>query len=252
MIDPVSNRGYYEYGKINTQMTAGMETGEKFGLNYDTQEKESDKKDGKKVEEKDGVIAEFSSQSGNRQAGVGNKDGNAKTQEQSRDIGETVEQVRGFIGKLTKAISDFFAGIKQSLVAFWNSDSSMEQAEDVVAESEDVTAEAAAEEVLMGETEVQTGDALSEAGQGFEENAVAAMEAERRGASAQTNSPIIPDPKSPDYTRQIQAYLEQQGQNAYVKNSDLLTYYDRSGRIVQMNGADKKRILHGDRNDGRY
>lgn len=32
----------------------------------------------------------------------------------------------------------------------------------------------------------------------------------------------------------------------YVKNSDLLTYYDRSGRLVQMSGADKSRILHGD------
>lgn len=38
------------------------------------------------------------------------------------------------------------------------------------------------------------------------------------------------------------------GQETYVKNSDLLTYYDRQGRIVKLSGADRNRILKGDRN----
>lgn len=33
-----------------------------------------------------------------------------------------------------------------------------------------------------------------------------------------------------------------------VRNSDLVTYYDRSGKLVQPNASDKERILHGDRN----
>ena len=33
-----------------------------------------------------------------------------------------------------------------------------------------------------------------------------------------------------------------------ARNSDLVTYYDRSGKLVQPNASDKERILHGDRN----
>ena len=50
-----------------------------------------------------------------------------------------------------------------------------------------------------------------------------------------------------DRRAEAEAYLENgEEMRRYVRNSDLLTYYDRSGRIVQMNGSDKNRILHGD------
>lgn len=232
MIDPVSNRGYYEYRKINTQMSAGMETGEKFALNYDGREKDSDQKDDKKIEERDGVIAEFSGQSGSRQEGVGSSADESKTQAQaqSTDFGQSVEQVRGFIGRLTKAITDFFAGIKNSLLAFWNSDGAAETEENAV-QAEDASEERVTEEFLEMQEE---GTSRYGAAQGMAE-------------TPETAAVTVPDPKAPDYVEQIQNYLEQSGQTAYARNSDLLTYYDRSGRIVQMNGADKNRILHGDR-----
>lgn len=34
-----------------------------------------------------------------------------------------------------------------------------------------------------------------------------------------------------------------------VKNSDLLTYYDRRGQFVKLSGSDRNRILRGDRNE---
>lgn len=237
MIDPVSNRGYYEYRKVNAQMNAGMETGEKFALNYDGKEKESDKKDEKKIEERDGVIAEFSGQSGNRQESVGAQRSSkeAQTKEQGLDIGQSVERAKGFIGKLTKVFSEFFAGIRQSLLAFWNSDSGAEKAEAEMPQEDMVEA--------MEETAGEAAEAADE------------MMSEAEAAQTESQMPqtvALPDPKSPDYVSQIENYLEQSGRNVYVKNSDLLTYYDRSGRIVQMNGADKNRILHGDRAANRY
>ena len=47
-------------------------------------------------------------------------------------------------------------------------------------------------------------------------------------------------------TDTVQLPKEQTG--IYVKNSDLLTYYDRRGKLVKLSGSDRNRILRGDRN----
>lgn len=59
---------------------------------------------------------------------------------------------------------------------------------------------------------------------------------------------VVPDPNSKEYVNQIEEYLEQR-QGSYVKNSDLLTYYDRRGNLVKMNGSDRNRILRGDKGE---
>lgn len=44
MVDPVNNRGYYEYRKVNTKAGTGMENGGKFSLEQGYTEKDSGKK----------------------------------------------------------------------------------------------------------------------------------------------------------------------------------------------------------------
>ena len=47
---------------------------------------------------------------------------------------------------------------------------------------------------------------------------------------------------------QVISLLTDNGHKTIAKNSNLLTYYDRSGRITRINPSDSERILHGDRN----
>ena len=46
---------------------------------------------------------------------------------------------------------------------------------------------------------------------------------------------------------QVINLLTDNGRKTIAKNSTLLTYYDRNGRVVEPSASDKERILHGDR-----
>lgn len=116
MVDPVNNRGYQEYNRINVKVGTNVENGEKFSLNYGQEEESGKKEDGKTKVETDGVIAEFSSQTQTRYGGAGNgKTGTAQTEEYI-DFGAAAERARGFIGELVKAFSGFISSIKKP---FW-------------------------------------------------------------------------------------------------------------------------------------
>lgn len=47
---------------------------------------------------------------------------------------------------------------------------------------------------------------------------------------------------------QVISLLTDDGKRTVAKNSTLLTYYDRSGQLRQINASDRERILHGDHN----
>lgn len=47
---------------------------------------------------------------------------------------------------------------------------------------------------------------------------------------------------------QVISLLTDDGKRSVAKNSTLLTYYDKSGKLTQINASDRERILHGDRN----
>ena len=224
MINPVNNRGYNEYKKVNTQM-GGMDTGEKFALNYDSPGGDTDSKDDKKaVKETDGVVVEFSDQSksGYNAAGNGMEGGNDAGEK--TEINQTFVRAGSFIRNLITAVIRSFSDVRQKILDFWNSDSSSEVVE-VIDKEDDI----------IDETDKVT------------EEAKEAAEEDKSSAEI-----MLPDSSSPDYVEQIQTYLENSEQTAYVKNSDLLTYYDRNGRIVQLSGSDRNRILNGDKRDRRF
>lgn len=47
---------------------------------------------------------------------------------------------------------------------------------------------------------------------------------------------------------QVISLLTDDGRRSVAKNSTLLTYYDKNGKLTQINASDRERILHGDRN----
>lgn len=46
---------------------------------------------------------------------------------------------------------------------------------------------------------------------------------------------------------QVISLLTDGGKRSVAKNSTLLTYYDKNGKLTQLNASDRERILHGDR-----
>ncbi len=232
MVDPINNRGYYEYRRVNTKTETGLENGEKFSLDYEHTETESDKDGKEKTKvEADGVIAEFSSQSQSQYGGIGSGKKTAADAEETVDFGRAAEQVKGFIGELVRTITAFFHNVKSALIDFWNSDSG--------AAAADGEAEAESPEQVIDVTElsqeINGEDGINNGINTIEVEGVIERPADRK------------PPEMKDRKAEAEAYLEnEEKMNRYVKNSDLLTYYDRSGRIVQMNGSDKNRILHGD------
>ncbi|MDE7313709.1 MAG: hypothetical protein K2N87_19140 [Eubacterium sp.] len=48
--------------------------------------------------------------------------------------------------------------------------------------------------------------------------------------------------------RQVERFLTQNGTKRLAHNSDLLTYYDRRGKFVEMDETEKHRVLYGDKN----
>ena len=46
---------------------------------------------------------------------------------------------------------------------------------------------------------------------------------------------------------QVISLLTDDGRRSVAKNSTLLTYYDKNGKLTQINASDRERILHGDR-----
>lgn len=228
MVDPINSRGYYEYRRVNTKTETGLENGEKFSLDYEHTEKESDKdgEDKTKVEA-DGVVAEFSSQSQSQYGGIGNGKRASAEAEESVDFGQAVDQVKGFIGELVRTVTAFFNNVKNALLEFWNSDSGG-------AVTDEGTEVESAEQVID----------VTEMSQEIDADAgINTIEVEGTIERTEEQKP----PKMKDRRAEAEAFLgNEEKMNRYVKNSDLLTYYDRSGRIVQMNGSDKNRILHGD------
>ena len=47
---------------------------------------------------------------------------------------------------------------------------------------------------------------------------------------------------------QVISLLTDNGKKTVAMNSTLLTYYDRNGKMVEINASDRERILRGDRN----
>ena len=245
MIDPVSNRGYYEYNKINTDMSKDMANHEKFALGYDSTEKDSNKKDDKKsVKEKDGVVVEFSNQSKEQYSGIGNSSQNTANMQDAFDMSETMEQAKGLIGSFIKAVAQLWNGFKQAIVAFWNSDSTSQQTEDVGHEADIITA---ADVEDTGSIVESTAQELAE-GEEFASGVIPQEVEGIRETAEPRVARIQPVDDTAEKMRLAEEFIATQ---KYVKNSDLLTYYDKSGKLVQLSGTDKNRILHGNKNPGR-
>lgn len=73
--------------------------------------------------------------------------------------------------------------------------------------------------------------------------------AETTGAIVETeNTTTKPKTKFEQAKAEAEAFLASSEGKKVARNSDLLTYYDKHGTVVNMSPSDKQRILYGDKN----
>lgn len=247
MVNKVNGNDYYDYSKLKMPNAADKTAnGEAFSLNYQRAQetaKEKEKKDG----EQDSETIQPGAKSGGKrtvtQGGVRlelSNSGQASVHSKNREFGQAQTAVFAVLGNFRSWISKWIQSVKDFLYKVWNDEPRPDEAQmfDPV-----------------GEGEVREEEKLTEEYLAF--NRLEQSQSLRDSREENSGGTV---PRGVDREKEIQQYLRsgnleqvlslltEDGKKTMAKNSGLLTYYDRTGRITQLNASDQERILHGDRN----
>lgn len=216
MINRIDGNQYNDYNAAKT-VNSIKDSGEKFSLDYKNAYNGQNDLQSEETEEKDSVADK-------ERARTTEKNGvRLEISQDGQQAGERRGQVKStadersratvpILERIQKFITDFIQTMKELFNRIWNEPPSEE-----AVQSSDVTPEEA-------ETVQQT-----------------------------RNDFVDKDAQIQKYLHdgnldRVISLLTDNGHKTIAKNSNLLTYYDRSGRITQINPSDRERILHGDRN----
>ncbi len=232
-IDRIDGNKYYEYTKVKNLNVSDAD--EKFSLDYkqDGMQAEKEKKkdkteegqERKQPEAHQGVRLDISSNA--RASAVAAKKAQANTPEKPLFTTSPLEfltSIKEFVNTAIAAVKDFFYKI-------WN---------DPQQEITDTDA-AGQEESPLPEISEQDSVPIMQSETKYE------SESDYRMQEALLDREIQPYLRSGDLN-QVISLLTDNGKREAARNSTLLTYYDRTGRMVEPNASDRERILHGDRN----
>lgn len=224
MINRIDGNQYNDYNAAKT-VNSIKDSGEKFSLDYknayngqnDLQSEETEEKNstaGKEkssTTEKNGVRLEIS------------RDGQQAGERRRQDSGAVDKHSQAtmpFLDTIQTFITGFMQTVKELINRIWNEPQSQDT--------------------------VQSSDVSPEEAERYTEEYLAA-----KGLAEKT--PVDKDAEIQKYLHdgnldQVISLLTDNGHKTIAKNSNLLTYYDRNGRITKINPSDRERILHGDRN----
>lgn len=226
MINRIDGNQYNDYNAAKTVNNI-KDSGEKFSLNnslYQKQDKQLEETGDKdnnpatdktkaRTTERSGVRLELSRDG--QQAGVKRKQDKTAVNEHSQAAGQS------FLDTVQKFITDFIQTVKEAFNRIWNEPQSEES--------------------------VQSSDVTSEEAERYTEEYLTLKGLSTEKATVDKDGEIQKYLHSGNLD-QVISLLTDNGQKTIAKNSTLLTYYDRNGRLTQINPSDRERILHGDRN----
>ncbi len=225
----------YDYSS-QLKPAKNAESQEKFSLDRQKEqalpEKKEEKGEDKKLHEKPGVDI--------RKQGVRLElSGKGEVgREQERESAQKTEKQGGQSGSMLVFFRSLLQSVRDFLYKIWN-----ESPEETVI-SEDVTPEEA-------ERYTEEYYKLKGIDRGAAEKDAAAVtpeqEADLKAREAERDEKIRKQLRSGNL-EQVISLLTDDGKRSVAKNSTLLTYYDKSGKLTQINASDRERILHGDRN----
>lgn len=231
----------YDYSSLKAAQTPNG--GEKFNLNQyvdrqvstDKEEKneDSDRKETakSKVTQKSGVKLELSGKGNDKLASGHNQTVPAKENETGESLFKTV---RDLFAKFTEAVKDLFDRI-------WNDPPHTEFSETEDSQTEQQGAKPVPERLTE---EYKREKGMEDP---FHNDALNGVENVPEKTDEQRDKEIRQYLHKGNL-EQVLSILTDDGRRTIAKNSNLLTYYDKSGRLARINASDSERILHGDRN----
>ena len=235
MVNRINGNDSYDYTqlKMPTAADTAANTGEKFSLAYQREQDEKDKND--KSEEIDDAKAGRQRtvvQSGVKLELSGNRQENAGVKHDSSQQADSMGN--GIVDTIRSWITSFIQSAKEFLYNIWNDPVS---SADVVVEDTE-TAETEEPEKLSEEYL-----ALKNLEQLQNPEDAAKQQIERETKKDAEIQQLL---RSGDM-EQVISLVTENGKKTMAKNSTLLTYYDRTGKITPLSASDQERILHGDR-----
>lgn len=241
LVNKINGNDSYNYTQLKMP-NAADKTGdsEQFSLAYQRAQEETDDKDkSDKTEEpladktsaqrtvmQDGVKLELS---GNRQS-ISDAVGSGR-QSQSAGPG-LLDTLRSWIAVFTQSIKDLIYKIWNDPVPQEN-ETLQDDANVSGATDETIEPERLSEEYLT----LKNLDALQNP------DDVAKSQLERETEREKEIQRLLRSGNM----EQVVSMVTENGQKTMAKNSTLLTYYDRTGKIAPLSASDQERILHGDR-----
>ena len=242
MVDRVNSIEPYDYKQLKMPTAADKTSGgEQFSLAYQRAQEESEDKD-KSEESKESDAAGAGRQRTVMQGGVKLELSNSGQKAVDTDRIAKQTQVAGqdLVNTVRKWIGAFVQSVKDLLYKIWNDP--VPTGEEISREDIPVQDEAAdATEPERLTEEYKTLKGLEELQN--PENA-AKLQMEREAAKDKEIQNLLRSGN----IEQVLSLVTENGQKTIAKNSTLLTYYDRSGKIAPLSASDQERILHGDRN----
>lgn len=241
MVNRVNGNEYYDYSQLKMPDAADKtDNGEKFSLNYQHTRDEATEKDkkettgeaeklnnGSRTVLQGGVRLELS-----RNSAQPVSDRTRGKTERPQDTGQNlISMVQSWLHALVQAVKDIANKI-------WNDPIPQDETSEEQIKSEDKTVQ-----------ETQAPERLTEE--------YLALHPEHMRNTQEVESSSLRRGENRD--KEIQKYLRSgnleqvislvtdNGRKTMAKNSTLLTYYDRHGRIAPIGASDQERILHGDR-----
>lgn len=209
---------------------------EKFSLEHQKEQTASQKKEekgeDKKLHEKPGVDIK---KQGVRLELSGGRDRSAPFDQESSSGENENAAGAGLLGSLSGIVQGFLQAVKDLFYRIWN-DTPPEEVT-----SSEVTPEEAARYTEEYYAMKGISPPQRSAEPEMEEN-----EKSPESVSAEQEEKIRKSLRSGNL-EQVISLLTEDGRRTIAKNSTLLTYYDKNGRLTQINASDRERILHGDR-----
>lgn len=235
VVNRVNGNDYYDYSKLKMPDAADKTgNGEQFSLAYQRAQEETEEKDEKdKAETID--VSGMDMQRTVLQGGVRLElSGSGKTDIKQESLQQSQSAVQGLFDTVKTWFTAFVQSVREFVYKIWN-----DQALQADVSVQDETAES-------DETERMSEEYLALKNLEELQNPEVAA-GERLAREAKREDEIHKLLRSGDMDK-VLSLVTENGQKTMAKNSTLLTYYDRTGKITPLSASDQERILHGDRN----
>lgn len=235
MVNKINGNDHYDYTKLKMPDSSDAAyDGEKFSLAYQRAQEKDEEKEKDKADQPD--TAGKGRQRTVVQSGVKLElSGSAQPYESSAngDTRQTLLKEPSLIDTVRSWMSIFIKSVKEFLYKIWN-----DSVPDPVSDGNETEMSDEPEKLTEEYLAIRNLEELSTSDSGL---------SRQTEIDKKQNEEIQNVLRSGNMKRIVDMVTEN-GQKTMAKNSTLLTYYDRTGKITPLSASDQERILHGDRN----